>query len=64
MAPYSTLMGDGKDETITANLFWGGQTTLKGGFFHESPLSGYHRDGRYDAVQEGWPLSHRLRQRL
>lgn len=47
MATYSTIMGADKvaaglaarkDETITADLSWGGQTTLKGGFFHELPL--------------------------
>lgn len=47
VATYSTIMGAdkvaaglaaGKDETITADLSWGGQTTLKGGFFHELPL--------------------------
>lgn len=47
MATYSTIMGAemvakglaaGKDETIATDLSWGGQTTLKGGFFHELPL--------------------------
>ncbi|WP_168217365.1 alpha/beta hydrolase [Paracoccus liaowanqingii] len=47
VATYSTIMGVDKvaeglatdaDQSITADLSWGGQTTLKGGFFHELPL--------------------------
>lgn len=47
MATYAKIMGAdkvaaglaaGKDEPITADLSWGGQTTLKGAFFQELPL--------------------------
>ncbi|WP_287883005.1 MULTISPECIES: hypothetical protein [Paracoccus] len=40
MAKTGTLadLATGKDEAIIADLSWGGQTTLNGGFFHELPL--------------------------
>lgn len=47
MATYSTIMGKDKvqeglsaaaDSPITADLSWGGQTTLNGAFFQELPL--------------------------
>ncbi|MBL4929442.1 alpha/beta hydrolase family protein [Fuscibacter oryzae] len=47
LATYSTIMGAdkiaaglaaGDEDKITADLSWGGQTTLKGKFFHEIPL--------------------------
>lgn len=47
IATYSTIMGADKvqeglaaaaDSPITADLSWGGQTTLNGAFFHELPL--------------------------
>lgn len=47
IATYSIIMGADKvtaglaaaaEKTVTADLSWGGQTTLKGSFFHELPL--------------------------
>lgn len=47
MATYATIMGAEKikeglaaaeDAPVTADLSWGGQTTLNGAFFHELPL--------------------------
>lgn len=47
ISTYSTIMGPDKvqeglaapaDSPITADLSWGGQTTLNGAFFHELPL--------------------------